>query len=189
MLEYMGIELLPSNGIYYNTYILHWENLIKAKKNNSENVDDYMGFTDEFRNLVSVLENLGRPADVVYIQDLFVPRRLRGKGLGKAMVLETIKENPDKVITVCAAIHEDDISYNEQREMTVPQLDYALNNVGGFYQHIGFLNVNDALGRFKHMQTHLFQNEIGLHVIEFLKMDSKNRIGINKDYSYSITDY
>lgn len=123
--------------------------------------------------------------EVLYCEQLFVPKENRRKGVASKWLQDYIKENigDDKLLFAQAGFSTKEYTLEEYKSATAEERETLFYNLDKFYTKNGFFNINDFIGNYEEHVMYLYINEAAVKLIEKIVELSKS----HKRFSSSTT--
>lgn len=113
------------------------------------------------KDLGDVLKRFDWSTPVIYIEEAFVDKILRDEGMGTKLIQDLCSRFPDHLILIEAvALRGEYKDFPEHRyEVNI------INELGDWYEKLGFVDVNQYLGQSPTRIAYLYYNEVGIEFI------------------------
>lgn len=106
--------------------------------------------------------------EIVYCNNLYIPKDQRRKSLGSKMLQDFIKEKirEDKLYVIIAGMSTYDHSEDEIISFTETQWLNLFDTLDKFYNKNKFININEMLDIYEFKQVYIYMNKPGVKVLQ-----------------------
>lgn len=113
------------------------------------------------KDLGEQLRRLNWSTPVICIEEIFVDKMLRGKGYGSGLIKYVCENYYSHLILVEAGA----LKKEYKEEPSQQEIHDIVENLGDWYEKLGFINVNHLLGQYQTRIAYLYYNEVGIELM------------------------